>query len=383
MNSYLRTLAVASLAALAVTVPAASSAAEVYGKVLVGVDNVEDDSNKLEVDVDLETGEVTVTEEEASDFWQVKSYDSRFGVKGELETDVEGVKAIYNLEWAVDVSDQGNTSNNHITARNQYIGLAGGFGEFVVGRNDTPFKRAQGKIDQFNDFDPDIKVLMDGGENRLGNTFQYTSPKLGDAFTISIMGIPGEEATGEDPRSGVADGTSISFTYNKESLYVALALDSGVEAEDVDANRIVGQWTGDNFGLGLLIQSTDYAPQFQAAFEEDGLDPELINSIMSEFIDDEEVTVISAYYKAGDTKWKAQFGTVENYAGFAIDESLEGLPISGITFNGEMMAIGFDHSLSKQTTIGARYMTRDGGDGLLVEQLSRELLGANLVVSFE
>src|SRR5687767_13059141 len=120
MNSYIRSLALAAVSAMAVTVPATGSAAEVYGKVLVGVENVEDDSDEVEVDIDLVTGDITVTEQESSDYWQVKSYDSRFGVKGDVETDVEGVKAIYNLEWAVDVSDQGNTSNNHITARNQY-----------------------------------------------------------------------------------------------------------------------------------------------------------------------------------------------------------------------------------------------------------------------
>lgn len=335
-------MALASVTAIAVTVPLVGNAAEVYGKVIVALENIDQETN-------------------TDDFWQVASYDSRFGVKGKLATDIEGVEAIYNLEWAVDVTDQSNTASNHITARNQFIGLKGGFGEIVAGRNDTPLKRAQGKVDLFNDRDADIKFLMAGGEVRSNNTFQYTSPKLGDAFSISIMGRPGEQSTPEgtppplpDINNGIADATSMSLTYSKGSLYFALAMDSDIDGVDVDTTRLVGQWTNDNFGIGLLQQTAEFGG-----------------------MDDEEILFVSAYYNISDTvKLKVQNGTVDNYG------SLTGA-------DGDTAAFGVDFALGKKTILGLLVASREGGDGLFAvgpsgpEALSRDTLGVNLEHNFD
>lgn len=345
MNSYIRSLGLATMTAAAVALPAAGNAAEVYGKVIVAVENIDQETN-------------------TEDFWQVASYDSRFGVKGKFDTDVEGLEAVYNLEWAVDVSDQVNTSSNHITARNQFIGLKGGFGEFIAGRNDTPFKRAQGKVDLFNDRDADIKFLMASGEVRANDVFQYTSPKLGDAFAVSIMGIPGEETVappappGTDLQNGLADATSVSVTYSNDNLYLAVALDSDVAGPDTDGTRIVGQWTAGNFGVGALFQTSDFSSVVQAA-----------NPLAD--ADDEEVTFFSAYYDLNDTtRLKLQTGTVDNYASVAGAE-------------GDATAFGVDFALGKKAVLGLLVASRNGGDGLLSDDLSRDTIGANLEISFE
>lgn len=342
MNSYIRSAALASVTTLAVALPAIGNAAEVYGKVIVAVENIDQETN-------------------SEDFWQVASYDSRFGIKGKFDTDVEGLEAVYNLEWAVDISDQSNTSSNHITARNQFIGLKGGFGEFIAGRNDTPFKRAQGKVDLFNDRDADIKFLMAGGEVRANDVFQYTSPRLGDAFAVSIMGIPGEETVdppappGTELQNGLADATSMSVTYSKDSLYLALAIDSDVNGIDTDGTRIVAQWTAGNFGVGVLFQTSDFSELVDPLFESD----------------DEEVTFVSAYYDLNDTtRLKVQTGTVDNYA-------------SVVGSEGDTTAFGVDFALSKKTVLGLLVASRNGGDGLLTDDLSRDTIGANLEISFE
>lgn len=348
MSAYIRSLALASVAAMAVTIPAAGNAAEVYGKVIAAVENIDQETN-------------------TEDFWQVASYDSRFGVRGDLDTDFEGLKALFNLEWQVDVADRNTTnenasSNNHITSRNQFIGLKGGFGEVIAGRNDTPLKRAQGKVDLFNDRDADIKFLMAGGEVRSNNVFQYTSPKLADAVSISIMARPGEQTTAEgtppplpEINNGIADATSASVTYSSGPLYLALAVDSDVDGVDVDTTRIVGQWVGSNFGVGILHQTADFTAL---------VDP-LVES------DDEEVTFLSAYYNLSDTlRIKAQTGTVDNYA------SLRGA-------DGDAAALGLDFSLSKKTILGFLVASRNGGDGLITDDLSRDTIGVNLEHNFE
>ncbi|MEL7307146.1 MAG: porin, partial [Pseudomonadota bacterium] len=82
----------------------------------------------------------------------------------------------YKFEFGVDVSDADSKGDNedNITARNQYVGVKGSFGQVVIGRNDTAMKQSQGKVDLFNDLEADIKNGFKG-ENRLGNTISYAS----------------------------------------------------------------------------------------------------------------------------------------------------------------------------------------------------------------
>lgn len=344
MKAYIRSFALATLSAMAVTVPVSGHAVDVYGKAILAVENIDQETN-------------------TEDFWQVASYDSRLGVKGDLDTDIEGLKAIYTIEWQIDMSDRVTTNentstNNHISARNQFVGLKGGFGEIIAGRNDTPLKRAQGKVDLFNDRDADIKFLMAGGEVRSNNIFQYSTPKLGDAFGVSLMIRPGEQtaaptAPAADLENGLADATSASVTYSSGPLYLALALDSDIDGVDVDTTRLVGQWTAGNFAVGLLHQTAEFAAE------------------------DEEVLFVSAYYNLTDTvKLKVQNGTVDNYGG-------------GIDDEGDMTAFGVDFSLSKKTVLGLLVASREGGDGLDVsgtarpEALSRDTVGFNLEHNFE
>ncbi|HEX7028141.1 MAG TPA: porin [Gammaproteobacteria bacterium] len=324
MNRYIRILALSNLVILAVFPAALLAEPEVYGKLDLGLQNVDDES-------------------EPDDFWEVKNHASRFGVKGKADTDYEGLNIIYKLEWEVDVTDNANSSDDHIKARNQFIGLQGGFGQFIIGRHDTPLKTAQGKIDQFNDMDADIKVIMGGAENRESNIYQYTSPEIAGGVTVTLMAIPGEDPAGEN--NGLSDGTSFSVNYENESLYVAMAMDSDVEGDDTDASRLAGMWKFGDFGVGGLWQTSDFG--------------------MGE---DEEVMIASAYYKIGNNKLKAQFGSADNY---------EGMPDT----DAELMAVGYDIGLSKNSKLGFYYFSREGGDDLGSDQ-SRDVIGTQFVHGF-
>lgn len=324
MNRYIRISAFSTLVLLTVSPVALFAQPQVYGKLDLGLQNVDDES-------------------EPDDSWEVKSFASRFGVKGGAGTDIEGLDVVYKLEWEVDVADNANSSNDHIKSRNQYVGLKGAYGEFIIGRHDTPFKTAQDGIDQFNDMDADIKTIMAGAENRENNIYQYTSPKIGNAVTVTVMAIPGEDPAGEN--NGLSDGTSVSIGYENDSLYLAAALDSDVEGDNTDASRLVGIWKHGNFGIGGLLQTSDFGTG-----------------------EDEEVTIVSAYYTIGNNKLKAQFGSADNYAGIAGADA-------------ELTAVGYDIALSKKSTVGFYYFTREGGDGLTPTQ-SKDIFGAHLVHSF-
>ena len=117
-------------------------------------------------DVDV-YGKANVTVQSSDDgegsFTEIKSNASRFGLKGS-EKITDGLEAVYKFEFQVDVSDADSKGDNddNISARNQYVGLKGAYGQVVVGRNDTALKQSQGKLDLFNDLEGDIKNVFKG-----------------------------------------------------------------------------------------------------------------------------------------------------------------------------------------------------------------------------
>jgi predicted porin len=91
-------------------------------------------------------------------FTEVKSNASRIGLKGGYDLG-NGLEVVYKAEFQVDMDGD---ADDNISARNQYVGLKGGFGEVLLGKNDTVLKQSQGKIDLFSDLNGDIKKTMEG-----------------------------------------------------------------------------------------------------------------------------------------------------------------------------------------------------------------------------
>ena len=79
----------------------------------------------------------------------------------------------------------GLSNNDIFKARNQYVGLAGGFGTVMLGKRDTAFKDTSNKIDLFNDHSADVKVLWEG-ENREEDSITYYTPSFGQ-FKLALV----------------------------------------------------------------------------------------------------------------------------------------------------------------------------------------------------
>lgn len=333
---HIKSILLAAIVAMMLPAVAQAAGPQVYGKLHLALENIDDET-------------------EVNDHWDLSSHASRFGVKGDFDTDSDTLKIIYQLEWQVDLTDSSRASDNHISSRNQYVGLQGNFGQFIAGRHDTPFKSAQGSLDQFGDGLLDIAVLMAGSENRASNMMQYTSPKIADKVSIKLMLRPGEESNGDD--NNIADGTSASIAYDSDSLHVAFAFDSDIDGDNVDAARIVATWKHGDFGFGGLYQATDFGGS-----------------------DDEEVFFLSAFYKLDKVKLKAQFGQTENYGGV--------VSLLGESNDADYFAVGLDYSLSKKSTVGVYFGSREGADNLVTPTLSglvtggRDIFGVNLIHKF-
>lgn len=330
MNKKLLALAIGAVAALPVV--AQATGPTLYGQIDVSVESVNDETG-----IDAEVGGTLGTESEAV---VMRDNFSRLGVRGEADTSVSGLKGIYQAEFGMDADDGVST----FTQRDIYVGLKGDFGTIQMGDLFSPFQNAQGAVDRFDDSTLDIGNHI-SNESRLENVVQYTSPLLGDLVTVTVA------ATTQDDTHGGSVSTSV--VYDKDGLYVALASDNNVDNEvvsgatdlvagdEVDAMRLVANYSTDSFELGAMYQQGE----LQAGSNED-------LSIL-----------VSGVYKTGDWKFKAQYGQTE---GDQTDETITS------------MAFGADYALGKSTTVYALV----GMDDADQADVGRDVFGVGLRQKF-
>ncbi len=202
--------------------------------------------------------------------WQadVSSNLSYFGFRGDHDIG-GGNKMVFQAETQIDVAatpgpspvnqtSQGNVDNKVLGAlgsRNSFLGIAGNFGAFKLGKTDAPYKLSTARMDPFSATVGDYNSIMGntGGDNRaefdtrLSHAAWYESPKM-DAFSFSALVAPGQNrasdnsnnASGEPDCTGggggvvtgglgpcndgsFGDAFSVAGVYQAGSLYGILA----------------------------------------------------------------------------------------------------------------------------------------------------------------
>lgn len=204
------------------------------------------------------------TEEKGDSFNELKSNASRVGVKGKYYLE-NGLTAIYKLEWQVNVNDD---SKDTLTARNQWVGIKGNFGEVTVGRSDTTLKVSQGKFDLFNDYEGDLKHLFIG-ENRVADSITYKSPAFKNLQFLGSY-IVSDDHAADDPYSiGVFFG---DLSLKKTDFFLSVAHDENmpVKFKGVDSagdkvsttkplanTRVTGMYKFGDLRLGAMFVDTE------------------------------------------------------------------------------------------------------------------------------
>ena len=202
--------------------------------------------------------------------WQadISSNLSYFGFRGDHDIG-GGNKIVFQAETQIDVAatpgpspvnqaSQGNVDNKVLGAlgsRNSFLGIAGNFGAFKLGKTDAPYKLSTARMDPFSATVGDYNSIMGntGGDNRaefdtrLSHAAWYESPKMG-AFSFSALVAPGQNrasdnsnnASGEPDCTGggggvvtgglgpcndgsFGDAYSVAGVYQAGSLYGILA----------------------------------------------------------------------------------------------------------------------------------------------------------------
>ncbi len=316
MNKKIMVIAVAA----AIAAPMAASAdATVYGKVRQAIEGFDNG---------------------AADNIRIRDWNSRLGVKGSEDLG-NGLKGIYKMEFAVNISGKGNNADSggnefaaggvkdFFGARNAYVGLAGDWGTFVIGRHDTPLKISTGSLDYFADTagDNNNAYTENLADRRANGTIAYISPNMA-GLTLAAALVPGENNNAD----GIADAYSVAALYSNSGFFGSLAYEAG--DKDIDALGGAGDLTQWRVGLGY--NGGDW--KVGGVYENMNLD----NAAGGPDIIDADKWEVSGAYNFGNNTVKAKYFDVSDDRNSAGDH--------------DGFAIGLDHNFSKRTQVYAQYV---------------------------
>ncbi len=327
MNKNILAIAIAA----AVAAPSAFAAATVYGNAHMSVNAVSG--------ID---GASTTPADKTDSITNVTSNSSFVGVKGSEDLGA-GLKAVYQMEFGVNLDGEKQSNGETFGSRNTFVGLGGGFGTVLVGRHDSPIKMVGRKYDVFGDQVGNNRVILGSGNTHLvdgrhNNVIAYATPAFG-GFKALIAYVPGADAAsaGNESDSGVNNAIN-AWSANAE--YKAGAFDAGL-----------GYITASNV---LNTNKTYSAYRLGAGYT---FGAARINAIYQ-----------NARYDAGTTeKDRGAYGIGGTYkvtaAGTVKAQYMIADNTSGNKNGANSITVGYDHAMSKNTTVYAVYAAVDNNNG--------------------
>jgi predicted porin len=319
-------LAIAIAAASVVAAPSVFAKATVYGLAHMSVDavsNVKDGTNN---------GSAT----------NVASNSSRLGIKGSEDLGA-GMKAVFQFETTLNMDGEANgTSAGFGGQRNSMVGLGGGFGTVMLGIWDTPYKTMARTYDLFGDRIGDTRTLTRtagsatlGFDERPANVVAYVSPSFnGIQATLAYV------ADEKNSKSTVNDATAFSagVGYKAGKLKADIAYEThakGLNAAATNAKSMSGVRLGAAYDFGMVTLNGFYANQDVA--------------IAADNVKARNIYGIGAGVKVGAAGVaKAQYFVADKY--------------NSADNGASLIAVGYDHNMSKNTTVYAAYALTDNAN---------------------
>jgi len=191
---------------------------------------------------------------------------SRWGIRGSEDLG-GGLQAVFNYEGGFK-TDTGasDASGNGLFQRRAVLGLAGGFGQFLLGRDYTPGFSALGNWDLLGyglfgnalNFSVAPVATFGGSAVRWSNALQYISPNM-SGFTVRAMYSAGE--TDIDPKSrgnkfGVS-GTYVMGPITAAAFYENEKDSSAPSVQTAKKYGLGGQYNFGQFRVAAGYASTD------------------------------------------------------------------------------------------------------------------------------
>ncbi|HIQ15366.1 MAG TPA: porin [Leucothrix sp.] len=167
----------------------------------------------------------------------VESHSSRIGLKGSNALD-NGLTATHQFELGYNLIDEEGT----ISARNSWIGLKGGFGEFRIGRQTTPYSIVDDAAAFTTRNDHALHTF-----DRIPNALAYINKFGSVGFALAYVAA-GEAEGG----SGSDSITNLLVNYSAGPLYAGVALQD-VPTGDT-GTKFALAYKGANYGVGYAFE---------------------------------------------------------------------------------------------------------------------------------
>jgi predicted porin len=351
-----KVIALALAAATTTTAFADTSNVNVYGQANVSFDVVNN-------------GSAGATQGTSTN--KISSNTSRLGFKG-TEDLSEGVRAIWQIETLITLD---GSAVDTLGTRNTFAGLGSDrLGTVLLGRNDTPYKVSTRKLDVFADTLADNRTLLGGraGTNtrlafdgRQTDSLTYISPKF-YGVTLTAAYVAGAEQT-TAPAQTKGAVWSVAGWYDAAPFYVTLAHElhdlgspgtgtlagaggAGTYASggsEESATKVGLGYKQNQFEANVVFEKTSDnlggtgAPAFLGA-------PALVAGAD---VYGHSAYYLSVKYNIGADALKAAYSHAGDLAGAA----------GGMDTSANQISIGYDHSLSKRTTVYALYTKLSNG----------------------
>jgi len=275
---------------------------------------------------------------------KVSSNASRLGFKGKEDLG-GGLSAIWQTESLISMDNAGGTFGT----RNTYAGLSSSdYGTILLGRNDTPYKISTRKLDNFGDTIADNRTLfgtvtgVSAGRSfvtKQPDLVSYISPAMGNVtLSAAYLNLSENAATATAAKDSAA---SLAAMYDNGTFYGSLAyethkLDTVRLGGRENAWTIAGAYTMNDFKIGAAYERTG-----------DTLGGAAAPAACAGLAAGADCLGHSAWYFTG----KYSFGSDALKAAYTRAGSLGGRANTGAS----QLSLGYDHRLSKRTTLYALY----------------------------
>ncbi|SEP61276.1 Outer membrane protein (porin) [Ectothiorhodospira magna] len=208
---------------------------------------------------------------------QLASNSSRLGVRGSEDLGM-GLRGVFQIEAALQGNEGRAFDGSNLTARNTYVGLAGGFGELRIGKHDTPYKLSTLRLNFFADTLGDMHhVAAQTGNNannfyrRNDNTLIYMTPDFGGMqFMASYTTDLVDDTPNNNPDANDTNAFSLAGVFSQGPMYVAVAYEQnnnfGVGGEDQQAWKVGGTYQIADLTLAAMYENIDDGQDDRDAF---------------------------------------------------------------------------------------------------------------------
>lgn len=323
MQKKIIALAIAS----AMTVPAMAYAeATISGQVNMSVD-MKKDGNTTEASTNV-----------------LSSNNSRLVFKG-AEDLGNGLSAIWQLDSRFS-TDTGAITGSTLFGGNNYLGLkSDAFGTLMAGKIDAPYKSSTRNLDVFFDVAGDSRSSNGSAiagllthDVRLDNALAYVSPSM-SGFSLAAATVFGAETAAANTTKGSA--YSLAAMYSMDAIYATLAYQTVKYGSPL---------TGDLAAAGAIaVDDENNALKLGGGFKMDAF---TVNAVI------ERPTTKVAATGVSTSNTNVYIGARFNLSdtdGVRAAFTKRGAT-SGASNDAKQYAVGYDHNMSKTTSVYATYV---------------------------